>query len=276
MAVIGGLGSLAGAVIGALWVVGLPAFWPDNDVVPAVHVEHRAADHPALHPGRLHADRLLGPRPAARAGSSGGCRPAPPKTSTAPPASLGPRASPSRRRDRTTTAACSRTRDLTRALRRAGRRRRASASRRCPGEVVGLIGTNGAGKSTLLNAIGGFVPAHGPGRAARPRRQPARRAPRAAGSVSAARSRPPRCSPSSPCARSCSWRSKRGSATSFWAHRAVPAARRRGSSAAAGREAAELIDFLGLGRYADRFVAELSTGTRRIVELAALLAVAPG
>jgi ABC-type branched-subunit amino acid transport system ATPase component len=40
-------------------------------------------------------------------------------------------------------------------------------------------------------------------------------------------------------------------------------------------EAAELIDFLGLGRYADRVVAELSTGTRRIVELAALLAVAP-
>src|SRR5205807_8243379 len=39
--------------------------------------------------------------------------------------------------------------------------------------------------------------------------------------------------------------------------------------------AAELIDFLGLGRYADRFIAELSTGTRRIVELAALLAVAP-
>src|SRR5262249_62034932 len=34
MAVIGGLGSLAGAVIGALWVVGLPAFWPSNTVVP--------------------------------------------------------------------------------------------------------------------------------------------------------------------------------------------------------------------------------------------------
>ena len=40
-------------------------------------------------------------------------------------------------------------------------------------------------------------------------------------------------------------------------------------------EAAELIDFLGLGRYADRFIVELSTGTRRIVELAAVLAVAP-
>ena len=40
-------------------------------------------------------------------------------------------------------------------------------------------------------------------------------------------------------------------------------------------EARELIDFLGLGRYADRYVAELSTGTRRIVELATVLAVAP-
>src|SRR6202022_1117377 len=40
-------------------------------------------------------------------------------------------------------------------------------------------------------------------------------------------------------------------------------------------EADELIDFLGLGRYADRFIAELSTGTRRIVELASVLAVAP-
>jgi ABC-type branched-subunit amino acid transport system ATPase component len=37
--------------------------------------------------------------------------------------------------------------------------------------------------------------------------------------------------------------------------------------------AAELIDFLGLGRYADAFVADLSTGTRRIVELAGLLAL---
>ena len=38
-------------------------------------------------------------------------------------------------------------------------------------------------------------------------------------------------------------------------------------------DASDLIDFLGLGRYADGFVAELSTGTRRIVELAGLLAL---
>ena len=34
MAVIGGLGSLAGAVGGAVWVIGLPTFWPGNPVVP--------------------------------------------------------------------------------------------------------------------------------------------------------------------------------------------------------------------------------------------------
>jgi ABC-type branched-subunit amino acid transport system ATPase component len=47
-----------------------------------------------------------------------------------------------------------------------------------------------------------------------------------------------------------------------------PGAERRKRS-----DAADLVDFLGLGRYADQFVANLSTGTRRIVELGCLLAV---
>ena len=38
-------------------------------------------------------------------------------------------------------------------------------------------------------------------------------------------------------------------------------------------ETDELLSFLGLGRYADSYIADLSTGTRRIVELAGLLAV---
>ena len=46
---------------------------------------------------------------------------------------------------------------------------------------------------------------------------------------------------------------------------------------AAGRityeHADEIIDYLGLGRYADHTTGELSTGTRRIVELGSLLAV---
>ena len=38
-------------------------------------------------------------------------------------------------------------------------------------------------------------------------------------------------------------------------------------------EADDLIGFLGLGRYASNRIADLSTGTRRIVELAGLLAL---
>jgi ABC-type branched-subunit amino acid transport system ATPase component len=47
----------------------------------------------------------------------------------------------------------------------------------------------------------------------------------------------------------------------------VPAERRK------RKEARELVDFLGLGRYGDEFISNLSTGTRRIVELGCLLAV---
>ena len=39
------------------------------------------------------------------------------------------------------------------------------------------------------------------------------------------------------------------------------------------READEIISYLGLGRYADTLLGELSTGTRRIVELGALIAL---
>ena len=38
-------------------------------------------------------------------------------------------------------------------------------------------------------------------------------------------------------------------------------------------QAEEIISYLGLGRYADNLMSELSTGTRRIVELGALLAL---
>ena len=34
IAVIGGIGTISGAVLGAVWVIGLPAFWPDNELVP--------------------------------------------------------------------------------------------------------------------------------------------------------------------------------------------------------------------------------------------------
>jgi ABC-type branched-subunit amino acid transport system ATPase component len=52
---------------------------------------------------------------------------------------------------------------------------------------------------------------------------------------------------------------------------ALPSARRNARARRA--EADELISFLGLGRHADSYVVDLSTGTRRIVELANLLAL---
>ena len=61
--------------------------------------------------------------------------------------------------------------------------------------------------------------------------------------------------------------------TGFAADDAVLPQAPRARAAPARAEADDLIDFLGLGRYADTPIAELSTGTRRIVELAGLLAL---
>jgi ABC-type branched-subunit amino acid transport system ATPase component/ABC-type branched-subunit amino acid transport system permease subunit len=138
------------------------------------------------------------------------------------------------------------------------------------GEIVGLIGSNGAGKSTVMNAIGGFVRSEGTvelvGRDVT-KLQPARRARLGLG------------------------RTFQGAelfgdldvretvALALEAHdRAnlpavvlgLPAARRGDRNKRA--RADELIAFLGLGEFADRFVNELSTGTRRVVELACLVA----
>src|SRR5207249_4541425 len=140
--------------------------------------------------------------------------------------------------------------------------------RALPHEVVGLIGANGAGKSTLLNAIGGFVPSRGRvellGRDAT-RLDAHQRARAGLGRTFQAAMLFPELTVREVVELGLEARGP----TSFWSTaaflpRSTRLERRRRT------EAAELIDFLGLGRYADRIVAELSTGTRRIVELAAL------
>ena len=90
-------------------------------------------------------------------------------------------------------------------------------------------------------------------------------------SASAARSRTPRSSPTSPCARRCRSRSRPGPGPGF-ATVALGLPRARRVERAKQAQADEILDFLGLGPYAERFVSELSTGMRRIVELACLLA----
>ena len=143
-----------------------------------------------------------------------------------------------------------------------------------PGEVIGLIGTNGAGKSTLLNAIGGYVPRRGTVEllghdVERLPRAPARA--HGLGRTFQAATLFPELTVRETVQLALE---ARGADVVLGSTLLLPAVDPR-RAARSAREAAELIDFLGLGRYADRFVAELSTGTRRIVELASVLAVAP-
>jgi ABC-type branched-subunit amino acid transport system ATPase component len=143
-----------------------------------------------------------------------------------------------------------------------------------PGEILGLIGANGAGKSTLLAVLSGFV---------RP----------TCGTIEIEGQDVTALAPAE--------RARLGLGRIFQDARLfgeltvhevvrvaleseerselVPSllglppsrraeARRRG-------QADELVAYLGLGRYADAPVATLSTGTRRVVELACLLAQQP-
>ncbi len=249
--VIGGLSSVAGAVVGAFWVVGLPVLFDDSVEIGLltsgagllilllyfpgglVQVVYSARD--ALF--AVLARRLPEPQPA-------------PASTTAVPTAVTV-AAPPIPADVTTVVS---TRNVTV---RFGARVVVDSVDLAVGrsEIVGLIGTNGAGKTTLMNAICGFVPYAGIveilGRNV-DRRSPARRAQLGLG------------------------RSWQGAElfpdltvrdTVGLAVRGVRPWERKTRS-----EADEVIAFLGLGRNASRFVDELSTGTRRVVELACLMA----
>ena len=263
--VIGGLGSLMGPVLGALWVVGLPAFWPGNDLVPLFTSSIGLLILLLYFPGGL-IQIAYSARNALLAWAERRLPEAPTKTITAPPAVVVGGRTDSTPIDGLAIAV----RDVSVSF--GGLRAVETATILVErGEVVGLIGTNGAGKSTLMNAIGGFVPSEGT----------VELLGRDVGGLSA------------------SQRARTGLGRTFQAARLFPeltvreaiqvALEARGRTGflstalvlpASGRaerarrtQAAELIDFLGLGRYADVFIAELSTGTRRIVELAGLLAL---
>jgi ABC-type branched-subunit amino acid transport system ATPase component/ABC-type branched-subunit amino acid transport system permease subunit len=270
IAVIGGLGSLAGAVIGAVWVIGLPAFWPSNNVVP-------------LFTSSLGLLLILLYIPGGFTQISYWCRdelfrwvekrlpPPPPKASVEPPSSLALAASAEHRGINPDGSVLATT-ALT--VRFGGLMAVDDVDFRArPGEVVGLIGANGAGKSTLLNAVGGYVPAAGRvellGRDVSGLRA-YQRARLGLGRTFQAAKLFPELTVREVVQLALEARRP----TLFWSTVLfLPASTRLERQRRS--EADELIDFLGLGRYADRFIAELSTGTRRIVELASVLAVAP-
>ena len=264
IAVIGGLGSITGAVLGAVWVKGLPAFWPDNDVVPLFTSSIGLLVVLMYFPGGFIqvansarnglialAERRLGLVP-----TSG--------STTDAPATLTALDHPDRPVPETTLAID----DVRVAF--GGNLAVAGVSLEVGrDEIVGLIGTNGAGKSTLMNAVGGYVPSTGRVELLGEditTKTPSQRAARGLGRTFQAATLFPELTVRETIQVALEARRRSSFVQSVlfldgWAERRQRA------------EADELIDFLGLGRYADAFISDLSTGTRRIVELAGLLAV---
>ncbi len=268
-AIIGGLGTVAGPVLGTLWVRGLPELIPDqlDDLVRLLTSDIGLLLLLMYFPGGLlqvsyrvrdllfdWAERRL------------------PETSPTGTAAL-ERAVPTRP-ERVAVSLDGRpaldVRDVT--VRFGGNRAVDSVSLHVnPGELVGLIGTNGAGKSTLLNAISGFLRADGRievlGREVSHQPAAARHALGLGRGFQAARLYPDLTVRESVMVAL----EARERSLLVPSITGLPPSRR--AERRKRTEADELVDYLGLGRYADHYIATLSTGTRRIVELGSLLAV---
>ncbi|MCU1674427.1 MAG: transporter related, partial [Frankiales bacterium] len=143
-----------------------------------------------------------------------------------------------------------------------------------PGQVVGIIGPNGAGKTTLFDVISGFVTPD-------------------SGTVRIAGTDVTGASPDT--------RARLGLGRSFQNARLFPALTVRENLAVAlerrtvknpvlgavwapqvrrserriGKQVDRLVDLLGLSPYADKVLGELSTGSRRAVDVACIIALEP-
>jgi ABC-type branched-subunit amino acid transport system ATPase component/ABC-type branched-subunit amino acid transport system permease subunit len=142
------------------------------------------------------------------------------------------------------------------------------------GEIVGLIGTNGAGKTTLLNAISGVVGAEGGTIVAFGHDVTNGAASRRARSGVARSFQDARLFPGLTVRESIQVALARSARIGF-ASALVGAPWVRASERRTRARADELIQLLGLTRWADVCVGELSTGTRRICDLAAQMGAEP-
>lgn len=269
MAVIGGLGSVSGTLLGALFVVGLPAMFHHNQTVGFATSGIGLLALLLYVPGGL-AAVVYRARDALMALGTRRLTPTPTSALDGAPVTKALPARQAAAEGRSADGLAVQATDVS--VRFGGLHALSHVTMNAQvGEVVGIIGSNGAGKSTLMNVISGFQRTAG-------------------GSIRLwdhdVTDLPPY------------ERARLGVGRVFQDARlfgdltvretvklalevhersefvpsltGMPPARRAERRRA--EESAMYIDFLGLGRYADTFVSNLSTGTRRIVELCCLVA----
>jgi ABC-type branched-subunit amino acid transport system ATPase component len=143
-----------------------------------------------------------------------------------------------------------------------------------PGEIVGVIGPNGAGKTTLLDCVSGFIPSAG--RLWLGDRELTHLAPHERAEAGLGRSfQDARLFPTLTVvdAMLVSIHTRQFGAGPVAVLAGLPGPRRRAAADAARVDA--LIAQFGLGAFRHKLVRELSTGTRRIVDLACVVARQP-
>ena len=141
-----------------------------------------------------------------------------------------------------------------------------------PGEVVGLIGANGAGKTTLMDCVSGYVQPQ-QGRIRLFDTDVTRQAPEMRPYLGLGRSfQDARLYPGLTVVETLLVALERHAPTGL-----VSGLLGLGGRAEAVKRAGveELVEMMGLESYADKRTAELSTGTRRVVDIACILAQAP-
>ncbi|MDI2124609.1 branched-chain amino acid ABC transporter permease/ATP-binding protein [Yinghuangia seranimata] len=271
IAVIGGQGSVAGPVLGAAWVVGVPALFPGNALAPLLVSGIGLLMLLLYAPGGL-----VQPAYALRAALIRRFAPDPHAEAVPGPAAddsprPGLRAVPrARRLALRPDGPVLETRDVRVAF--GGLTAVDGVGIQVhQGEVVGLIGPNGAGKSTLMDAIGGYVPADGTVTVLGTdvsRLRPHHRAALGLGRTFQAARLFPELTVRETLRLALESRGRTPlAATALHLPHTFRAERARRAAAD------DLVGLLGLGRYADTPIAELSTGTRRVVELGGVLAL---
>jgi len=144
-----------------------------------------------------------------------------------------------------------------------------------PGEIVGIIGPNGAGKTTLFDAVSGYQrPEHG--HVLLGTRDITSMGPAGRAKAGLGRSfQDARLFPSLTVEESIAVACERFVQVRDPVSAALRLPNAYDSEHRVAQRVAELVELLGLQRFRSKFIRELSTGTRRVVDLACLLAHRP-